>query len=85
MLDRLTDKAQNGFNAMLASKEKHLYAQVAKLDALSPSKTLLRGYTVIEKENQTITNVSKINKQDKISVRFSDGRAECTVDNIIKE
>ena len=85
MLDRVSDKAQNGFNTLLASKEKLLLAQISKLDALSPTKTLLRGYAVAEKDGNAITSVSKINVNDKISVRFSDGSAECTVDNFVKE
>lgn len=85
MLDRILDNTSNRFNTLLASKEKLLVAQISRLDALSPTKTLLRGYAAVEKDGKAITSVSKINIGDKISVRFSDGSTECLVDNFVKE
>ena len=84
-LDRITDKMQNTVDSILKNRENALLSQITKLDALSPSKTLLRGYAVVEKQNTPVTSVCKINKNDKLSVRLNDGRAECLVENIIKE
>ena len=46
---------------------------VSKLDALSPLKTLTRGYGIVLKENSVITSVNQLKKDDEITIRLSDG------------
>ena len=84
-LDLVTDRLAVCFNNILASKEKLLCAEIAKLDALSPTKTLLRGYACVEQNGNTVSSVSTLTKNDKITVRFNDGYADCNVENTVKE
>lgn len=63
----------------LYDEEKNLAASCAKLDALSPLKVMSRGYSIAVKDNVIIKNADKLNKGDKITVRFSEGEKECEV------
>ncbi len=51
-----------------------------KLDALSPLKTLSRGYAVAIKDGVTIKSVSQLKDKDKFKVKLSDGEI-----NAVKE
>ena len=52
---------------------------VAKLDALSPLKTLTRGYSIAEKDGKIINSVKDLNKEDKIELKFFDGTKDAQV------
>ena len=55
--------------------EKTRYIElVSKLDALSPLKTLSRGYSLVEKNNKIIKSVKQLNKGDEFKIRFADGK-----------
>lgn len=61
-------------------KEKNRYIElVSKLDALSPLKTLSRGYSLTEKEGKIIKSKDELEKGDIIDIRFSDGNKKATV------
>ena len=46
---------------------------ISKLDALSPLKTLKRGYTITKKDDKVITSIKNIKKGDNINIEFNDG------------
>ena len=46
---------------------------IAKLDALSPLKTLARGYSIVQKNGKVVKSVNELNKDDIISLRLADG------------
>ena len=48
-------------------------SNISKLDALSPLKTLTRGYGIISKGASVVTSVNDLNKDDEIEIRLSDG------------
>lgn len=54
---------------------------VSKLDALSPLKTLTRGYSIVNsKENgKTIKSVKDVKAKDKIEIRVEDGKFDAEV------
>ena len=55
-------------------QEKKKYVELlAKLDTLSPLKTLLRGYSIVEKEGKIIKSVKELKKDDEINLRLNDG------------
>ena len=45
-----------------------------QLDALSPLKTLARGYGIISKDGQVVKSVKQLNQQDEISIQMQDGK-----------
>jgi len=58
-------------------KEKSRYIElIAKLDTLSPLKTLTRGYSIAEKNGKIIKSKNEINKGDIIDLRFTDGNVQ---------
>ena len=60
--------------------EKTRYVElVSKLDALSPLKTLSRGYSLVEKDRKIVKSVKQLNEGDEIEIRFTDGKvnAKC--------
>ncbi len=64
-----------------SEKEKNKYIElVAKLDTLSPLKTLSRGYSITEKEGKIIKSKDELIKGDKIDLRFIDGRKSAIID-----
>ena len=62
----------------LKIKEKYIKL-VSKLDALSPLKTLTRGYSIVETENKIIKSVKELKTGDKIQIRLKDGKKEAQV------
>ena len=59
-------------------KTKHIEL-IAKLDALSPLKTLYRGYSITEKNNKVIKSKEELKTNDLIEIRFIDGKKEAIV------
>ncbi len=72
-----------------AQKVKMFYANsrlekaAAKLDALSPLKTLSRGYSVtVNDKNQLIKSSDQLKKGDKIQVKFDKGYVKASVEEV---
>ena len=61
-------------------KEKTRYIElVAKLDTLSPLKTLYRGYSITEKDNKIIKSKEELKQGDLIHIKFMDGEKQAMV------
>ena len=52
---------------------------ITKLDALSPLKTLTRGYCVTEVDKKIVTKVSELKKDMEITLKFYDGTTKAKV------
>lgn len=57
----------------------------AKLDALSPLKTLVRGYSIAETNGKVIKSVKQVEEKDEINIRMVDGRITAIVSEIRKK
>ena len=53
--------------------------KVAKLDALSPLKTLSRGYSITQKDGKIIKSKIELKKDDKIEIKFYDGDTQAKI------
>ncbi len=74
-IKRLEAKIQNK-----TQEEKQKYvALLAKLDTLSPLKTLTRGYAIIEQEDKIIKSVKQLKKDDEINLKFVDGSKKARI------
>ena len=51
----------------------------SKLDTLNPLKTLVRGYTLTEKDGKIVKNAKQLQKGDKINIKFQDGEREAEI------
>ncbi len=52
---------------------------ISKLDALSPLKTLTRGYCIAEHNNKIIRSVKDVKQNDQIKLRFTDGEKTANI------
>ena len=73
-IDITAKTLENSIKHKFKDSEKKAMNIITKLDALSPLKTLARGYCITEKENEIIKTVEQLNSGDEINLRFSDGR-----------
>ncbi len=72
-LDILVKSIQNSIQNKLHKSKTSAVEIITKLDALSPLKTLARGYNIAEKDGKIITKKQDVNLEDKITLRFIDG------------
>lgn len=56
----------------------------SKLDALSPTKVLLRGFSIIKSGENIISSVEQIALDSSINIEMSDGAVKATVTEILK-
>ena len=64
----------------LLDKSKNKYINIiSKLDALSPLKTIARGYTITKKNNKVITSIQDIKKGDILNIEYKDGNINSEV------
>jgi len=77
--DRAADKLISAYSALLSENGAYLAEFAARLDALSPLKTLARGYAVAVKSGKTVRSVSEIEINDGITLKFADGSVKCEV------
>jgi len=83
-IDKLLDSLMNNINLRLQKADHSFRKSVAQLDALSPLNVLARGYCIPEKDSAP-ASLEKLNVGDRIDLIFTNGKAECSVDKIIKE
>ena len=50
-----------------------------RLDTLSPLKTLMRGYSLTEKDGQIIKSVEQLKSQDEVKIRLCDGEKNAKI------
>ena len=56
---------------------------MAKLDALSPLKVLNRGFSIVSAaDGRGVKSVTDLKKNDAISIRMTDGNANCIVESV---
>ena len=61
-------------------QEKSNYVElIAKLDALSPLKTMARGYAIAQKDGKVIKSVNELSKDDIIDLKLCDGTRQAKV------
>lgn len=72
-IDREVKRIQDTILNKLTISKKDLVNSITKLDALSPLKTLARGYSITKKEDKIIKKAKDLKTGDQITIRFSDG------------
>ena len=78
-LDGLIKQMENIIKTKEQEKEKDFKAMVLKLDALSPLKTMVRGFSIIEKEGKIVKQVKDLKKDDNISIKLIDGNVNAKI------
>lgn len=73
LIDMKVKSIQNSMTAIYNKKKTEMVKHVAKLDGLSPLKTLTRGYSIVQMDGKVISSVSQLKKDDEIDIRLTDG------------
>ena len=79
LLDKVVKKMEYVITNKVKDEKTKMVKNIAKLDTLSPLKTLTRGYVVAECDGKIINSSKKITQGDKIKLTFSDGIANAQV------
>ena len=84
-VDHRSERLLTAAERLLSAKRRGFEALGASLDAMSPLRVLSRGYTISEKSDGTVPrSVDELQPGELLSVRFPDGKADCTVNQIQK-
>ena len=79
VVDSMVKKLENAINVKLLSSRHKCQETISRLDALSPLKTLTRGYCIAESQSKIIKSAEQLNKNQEITLRFSDGQKEAKI------
>ena len=78
-VDTLVEGVLDRMKDIVSGYEVRFSDAVSRIDALSPLKTISRGYAVVTSGNKRICSARELTKGGKIDLRFADGSAECEV------
>ncbi len=78
-VDTYIKQLENSMKTRQESKKTKYVELIAKLDALSPLKTLYRGYSITEKDGKIVKSKDELNSGDIIDLKFADGKKQATV------
>lgn len=79
-IDGINQKLYLNISQKVNKDKNHAISLISKLDALSPLKTLTRGYCIVTSDNEEIINsVNKIKSEDIINLRFKDGTQKAKI------
>ena len=81
IIDSTIRKSENNIRLRIEIYKSKCMQTISKLDALSPLKTLTRGYSVVEnKERKVIKSVKDVKKDDKLNLTLVDGKINVIVE-----
>ena len=79
LLDMKVKSIQNSISNIYNTKKTNMIKYIAKLDALSPLKTLARGYSIVQTNGKIVKSINQIKKDDEIDIKLIDGNAKAKV------
>ena len=78
-IDRNVKSIENSITKKVKESKVKAIEQIAKLDALSPLKTLTRGYSIVQKDDKVITSVKQLKNDDEIDIKLKDGQTKAII------
>ena len=79
LLDKNVKSIQNEIMSIYKDKKSKAINTIEKLDALSPLKTLTRGYSITEMNGKVVKSVKELKENDEINIRFKDGETKAKI------
>ena len=79
LLDERKHRLQELLKIQLELKSAALNAKISALDNLSPTKIMMRGYSLVYKDEKLIHSASELKTGDNITVKLHDGEVEAAV------
>lgn len=78
--DNLYKNIENNFSLKVKDRHIKLVGLIGRLENLSPLKTILRGYSIVENlDGKVIKSVNDLNKDDEVSIRLNDGKRKAKI------
>lgn len=82
-IDSYQDKLQHLMEKKLFTAKRSFAGVASALDAMSPLQVLARGYSMVsDAEGNNVKSVSSLSHGDIINIKFNDGAAACSVEEI---
>ena len=78
-VDKYSKILESSINDKLNVSKTQAMKWISKLDALSPLKTLTRGYSIAQKQGKMVKSVNDLEKNDEFTLRLSDGQINAKV------
>lgn len=78
-LSDIEKSLDSAYKNKLLNCSKILAEKSVQLDALSPLKTLARGYSLVYKEEQLVKSTEAVSAGDKVDIQLSDGIVSATI------
>ena len=79
LVDNFIKRLQSQIENKIKIEKQEAIKLISKIDALSPLKTLTRGYSITSKNELVIKSVKDIEKNDEIDLRYIDGLAKAKI------
>ena len=83
-IDSKTKELEDAIQKKFKESQNKAINSITKLDALSPLKTLTRGYSVVEFTGKAVKSINEVKKDDNISIRLQDGYLGAKITDVIK-
>ena len=81
----LMKDASSAYESTVAEKKLAFLTNVSKLDALNPLSVMARGYSVAQKDGKVLSEISKVEIGDTITIRLRDGRIDAIAQSKTEE
>ena len=79
ILDDYMKRLENAMKEIKTENKNKYIELVKKLDSISPLKTLIRGYSLTEKDGKIIKRATQLDKGDIITIKFYDGEKNAEI------
>jgi len=74
-IDNIMTKSESNLRYKLEKYKTRCVKSISKIDALSPLKTLTRGYSVVENsDNKIIKSINDVKSKDELNITVTDGK-----------
>lgn len=78
-IDGFIKRLENSIELKQKGVQKDFKSMALKLDALSPLKTMVRGFSIIEKDGKIIKSSKNLEKDDEVSIKLIDGNKQAKI------
>lgn len=79
LVDNIVKKLQDNVSNNIKVEKEKAIKLISKIDALSPLKTLTRGYCITSKNDEIMKSINEIEVDDEINIRFIDGSGRARI------
>ncbi len=78
-VDRLNQQIEEAMNKKIKELKMDFSQKITKLDALSPLKTLSRGYCIAEINGEIVARAEKLKSDMEVDLKFQDGEVKAKI------